>query len=73
MRLKFKVTLKRVERPKVWREITVPEDDTFDQLHTAIQLAFGWTNSHLYQFSDVEIYDKTNPYNESFYITLPVF
>ena len=73
MRLKFKVTLKRVERPKVWREITVPEDYTFDQLHTAIQLAFGWTNSHMYQFSDVEIYDKTNPYNESFYITLPEF
>ncbi|MCF0187391.1 MAG: plasmid pRiA4b ORF-3 family protein, partial [Bacteroidaceae bacterium] len=65
MRLKLKVTLKRVERPKVRREITVPEDYTFDQLHIAIQLAFGWTNSHLYQFSDAEIYDKTNPYNES--------
>ena len=73
MRLKFKGTLNGVERPKVWREITVPEGYTFDELHTAIQLAFGWTNSHLYQFSDAELLDKTNPYTESFYITLPEF
>ena len=51
----------------------MPENYTFDQLHIAIQLAFGWTNSHLYEFSDVEIYDKTNPYNESFRITLPEY
>jgi hypothetical protein len=38
--------------PLVWRRIVVPADSTFYQLHKAIQGAFGWENSHLFQFSE---------------------
>jgi hypothetical protein len=38
--------------PLVWRRIVVPADFTFYELHMAIQGAFGWENSHLFQFSE---------------------
>jgi hypothetical protein len=44
----FKITL-RDTRPPVWRRIQVA-DGTLDELHEDIQLAMGWTNSHLHQF-----------------------
>ncbi len=37
-------------KPPIWREIIVPEDYTFFNLHVAIQDAMGWTDSHLHQF-----------------------
>lgn len=36
--------------PVVWREIEVPADYTFWDLHVAIQDAMGWTDSHLHEF-----------------------
>lgn len=33
-----------------WRRLSVPVDFTFEQLHSAIQIAFGWGNYHLYEF-----------------------
>ena len=36
--------------PPIWRRIQVPGDATLGWLHAAIQLAMGWTNSHLHQF-----------------------
>lgn len=45
--------------PLVWRRIIVPADYTFYQLHKAIQGAFGWENSHLFQFSESGFTDKT--------------
>jgi hypothetical protein len=45
--------------PLVWRRIIVPADLTFYQLHKAIQAAFGWENSHLFQFSESGFSDKT--------------
>ena len=36
--------------PEVWRRLLVDPRLTLDQLHTALQHAFGWTNSHLHQF-----------------------
>jgi hypothetical protein len=36
--------------PPVWRRLQVPGDARLGWLHAAIQLAMGWTNSHLHQF-----------------------
>ncbi len=36
--------------PEVWRRLLVDPRLTLEQLHTALQHAFGWTNSHLHQF-----------------------
>ena len=34
---------------RVWRRIHLPTSATIDNLHLAIQLAFGWSNTHLYE------------------------
>ena len=47
----FKIQLKNVENPPVWRRVLVPSDITFSTFHDVIQIAFGWENCHLYQFS----------------------
>ena len=36
--------------PLIWRKIVVPGDLTLYRLHMAIQGAFGWENSHLFEF-----------------------
>jgi len=51
MSLQFKIQLKNVTKPPVWRQLLVPETFTFHQLHEVIQMSFGWENYHLYQFS----------------------
>ena len=45
----IKVTLRGV-RPPVWRRLRVPSNLTFGQLHQILQIAMGWTNSHMHQF-----------------------
>ncbi len=50
MTLTFKIQLRDITKPPVWRRLEIPEDFTFDDLHNAIQSAFGWWNNHLYQF-----------------------
>lgn len=45
------VCLNSVE-PTVWRRIVVPSNYTLARLHEVIQGAMGWTDSHLYLFSD---------------------
>lgn len=45
----LKITLDDVE-PSIWRRLQVPGDATLGWLHAAIQVAMGWTNSHLHQF-----------------------
>ncbi len=47
--LVLRVTLKGTE-PEVWRRIAIRADASFAHLHHAIQLAMGWTNSHLHEF-----------------------
>ncbi len=37
--------------PAVWRRLVLPDTLTFWELHVALQLAFGWENSHLFEFS----------------------
>jgi len=51
MAYQFKIQLMNVAKPPVWRQIQVPEKLTFHDLHQLIQLAFGWSDGHLYQFS----------------------
>lgn len=36
--------------PSISRLLSVPPETTFDKLHEAIQIAFGWANSHMHQF-----------------------
>ncbi len=45
----LKVTL-RGTRPPIWRRLEVRSDITLFKLHRIIQIAMGWTDSHLHQF-----------------------
>jgi Plasmid pRiA4b ORF-3-like protein len=45
----LKVTLKD-SKPSVWRRIQVRSDATLGELHAVIQMAMGWSNSHLHHF-----------------------
>jgi hypothetical protein len=45
----LKVTLQNT-KPPVWRRIQVRASITLPRLHDTIQLAMGWTDSHLHQF-----------------------
>jgi hypothetical protein len=37
-------------KPTIWRRLLVRSDMTLDLLHAVLQLAMGWTNSHLHHF-----------------------
>ena len=37
-------------KPPIWRTVLVPGDIKLDALHIVIQVAMGWTDSHLHQF-----------------------
>lgn len=45
----LKIQLRTV-RPPVWRRVLVPADITLGELHDVLQIAMGWTNSHLHEF-----------------------
>jgi hypothetical protein len=45
----LKVTLLGTE-PPVWRRLRVPGNAKLPWLHAVLQVAMGWTNSHLHQF-----------------------
>lgn len=51
MAFQFKIQIKGIQKPPVWRRLIVPETFTFEQFHALIQAAFGWDDYHLYQFS----------------------
>jgi len=44
------VAIQGVENPRVTRTLCVPPYISFNQLHTAIQIAFGWAFHHAYHF-----------------------
>ncbi len=48
--IEIEITLMYVE-PKVERTLLVPSDVSLENLHSIIQEAVGWTDSHLYMFS----------------------
>jgi hypothetical protein len=37
-------------KPRIWRRLEVPGDANLGWLHAVIQVAMGWTNSHLHHF-----------------------
>jgi len=37
-------------KPLIWRQLHVPAKARLDWLHAVLQVAIGWTNSHLHQF-----------------------
>jgi hypothetical protein len=45
----IKVTLEGIHLP-IWRRIHAPGDLTLPELHAVLQIAMGWTNSHLHGF-----------------------
>ncbi len=45
----LKVTLLDT-RPPIWRRLLVPSGLTLDVLHDVLQVAMGWTDSHLHEF-----------------------
>lgn len=47
----FKIQIKNIKKPPVWRRVAVPATYSFSKFHEVIQDAFGWENRHLYQFS----------------------
>jgi len=42
--------------PLIWRRILIAGDANLGYLHAVIQIAMGWTNSHLHQFNDGATY-----------------
>jgi Plasmid pRiA4b ORF-3-like protein len=40
----------REVRPPVWRRVLVPGEIDLAELHEVVQVAMGWTNSHLHEF-----------------------
>jgi hypothetical protein len=51
MAFQFKIQIKNISKPPVWRRLLVPESITFERFHQIIQSAFGWRSIHLYRFS----------------------
>lgn len=64
MAYEFKIQIKGISKPPVWRKLKVPETFSFDQFHMVIQNAFGWYNCHLYEFSE-------HGYSSNFSIQIP--
>lgn len=46
----LKVTLEDI-KPPIWRRILVPSNINLGQFHFVLQIAMGWRNSHLHQFT----------------------
>jgi hypothetical protein len=54
----LKVTLQGT-KPPIWRRILVPDTITLPKLHQVLQVAMGWTDSHLHSFAQGdEIYGE---------------
>lgn len=45
----LKIILKG-SKPPIWRRIVAPGDTSLDKLHEIIQIAMGWTDSHMHQY-----------------------
>jgi len=45
----LRVTLREIA-PAIWRRLRVPAEVPLNLLHEVLQIAFGWTNSHLHDF-----------------------
>jgi hypothetical protein len=62
--VRIKVTLEDV-KPEVMRRLVVPVTLRLDRLHLTLQAAFGWTNSHLFEFFAGEVrWGIPDPHND---------
>lgn len=50
--LVLRIQLRDIKKPPLWREVRIPADYNFEQLHEMIQILFDWDNAHLWQFED---------------------
>ena len=58
---RIKVTLRHIA-PPIWRRIEVPGDIKLGKLHDVIQIAMGWTDSHMHGFRAGHVnYGAPNP------------
>jgi hypothetical protein len=57
MAFQFHIRIEGID-PSIWRRLLVPGTYNFYQLHLSIQAAFGWENSHLFQFGKSGLLDK---------------
>ena len=48
--IQLKITLQWT-KPPIWRRVLVDKKTTFFELHHIIQIAMGWDNYHLYEFT----------------------
>ena len=46
----LKVTLKG-SRPPIWRRLLIASTDNLEDVHIALQIVMGWTNSHMHEFA----------------------
>ena len=46
---RLRIELQEIE-PAIWRRLDVPLSSTLLALHDYVQFAFGWTDSHLFEF-----------------------
>ncbi len=51
MTFQFKIKIKGITHPPVWRRVLVPANYNFYFLHLIIQKVFDWDSSHLFLFS----------------------
>lgn len=63
--LRIKVQMNDVSNPPMWRELIIPADFNFTQLHYAIQAVTGFDNSHLWMF-------QRQAYNPDLQIGIPM-
>lgn len=56
--LRIKVTL-RESSPPIWRRLLVPADMTLGEFHEVLQIAMGWTDTHLHHFTAKGVYYGT--------------
>ncbi|CAI2171672.1 11569_t:CDS:2 [Funneliformis geosporum] len=69
--LEFKIQLKHIRIPAVWRRIQVPYDYTFFHFHLAIQCCMGWLNCHMHIFRTQEGFEYGNPHIDINYLDFP--
>lgn len=48
--IQLKITLESTE-PPIWRRVLVEKQITFFELHNIIQIAMGWENYHMFEFT----------------------
>ena len=63
---RVRIELREIE-PTLWRRVDVPLTSTLMALHDIIQVAIGWTDSHLFEFVVGErVYSEPLPDDELF-------